>query len=391
VRVDSNIGKVVDLKRFEHHGQTFLGLFFPYDKALISKAREAGASWSRTNKCWYLPNGKQYLDRILSTYRGVAWVDMTGLRQAGATTKKENVKPRPAPDAIALPNGFISTLERRRYSASTIKQYTSHLRAYLSYFKNREPSKLTEEHIKEYLHHLVTVRKISHSSQNGAINAIKFYYEKVLGQEQKEYWIDRPRKERRLPSVASEAEVLRLIASAGNMKNKAIISMLYSTGLRRGELLALRVKDVNLDRLQVHVVSGKGKKDRYTTLSRNLVIVLRNYLTIHKPNHWFFEGPDRGSYSSSSVGAIIKRAREAAGIKTRITPHILRHSFATHLMERGVDLRQIQKPLGHSSLKTTEIHTHISDMSLQKPTNPLDAILEERGLAIKDLPNTNTK
>lgn len=355
--VDGNTSNPIVLEHFMHRGKPCLALHFTYDKALMVCAKKAGATWSQTRKTWYVPNEANALDKVFKAFKGIAWVDIKALRQTHSPTKSAppaQTLTKKGPTPIALPKGYMETLVRRRYGTSTQKQYISHFRAFLAHFDKKDPAHINEEEIKDYLLHLVRIKKVSPSTQNGAINAIKFYYEKVLGQQKREYWIDRPRKEKRLPTVASEAEVLRLIAATENAKHKAIISMLYSTGIRRAELLNLRIKDVNMDRAQVFVRGGKGKKDRYTTLSLKLAKVLVAYVHEHAPNYWFFEGPNRSQYSGSSVGAIIKRSCLNAGIKTHITPHVLRHSFATHLMERGVDLRSIQKLLGHSSLKTTE-------------------------------------
>ncbi len=386
MKSDGKHGKTVQLQHLQHRGQRCLAIRFPYDSALAASAKAAGAIWSGTNKTWYLPNENGALDKVFNAFKGKAWVDINALRGDGAPTAPPTPPKRRSPASGAqaeLPPGYLEKLTRRRYSESTRKQYTSHFKAFLAFFKDRDPKGISEEEIRTYLLQLVSEQKVGYSKQNGVINAIKFYYEKVLDQEKHEYWIDRPRKEKRLPTVASEEEVIKLIGAIDNIKHKAIVAMLYSTGIRRAEVLNLRVQDVNLDRTQVIVRAGKGKKDRYTTLSSNLAKTLVIYLQRYQPTTWFFEGPEHQPYSATSISRILQRAREKAGIVTKITPHVLRHSFATHLMERGTDLRTIQRLLGHESLKTTEIYTHVCDISLQKVINPLDAIFASKQLTAK--------
>lgn len=175
------------------------------------------------------------------------------------------------------------------------------------------------------------------TSESNGLNAIKFYYEKVLGLKKHMYWIPRPRKETKLPVVASEEEVIRLFVASDNLKHQSIMALLYSSGLRRGELVNLRITDINIDRRQIFVRGGKGRKDRTTILSDRMANALLRYYDMYKPVFWVFEGPNGKQYTGESVGAIVKHAAAKAGIKTKMSPHVLRHSFATHLMEKGTD------------------------------------------------------
>ena len=192
----------------------------------------------------------------------------------------------------------------------------------------------------------------------------------------KVYYIERPQKEKFLPEVLSEEEVIKIIKSISNTKHKALIMTIYSGGLRISELINLKVKDIDSDRMQIRISQSKGKKDRYTLLSKKTLITLRQYFKEYKPKEWLFEGESGGQYSTTSVEKILKRALIATGIKKRITVHSLRHSFATHLLESGTDLRYIQNLLGHSSSKTTEIYTHITTKGLDRIVNPLDKLEE---------------
>jgi len=186
------------------------------------------------------------------------------------------------------------------------------------------------------------------------------------------YTIERPRKKEKLPKVISKQEVLRMIAVSTNSKHKCIISLLYSSGLRRSELLNLTLSDIESDRMLIRVEGAKGNKDRYTLLSEKILVDLRIYFKIYRPKKYLFEGLKGGKYSSNSVLKVVKKAAEKAAINKRVTPHILRHSFATHLLENGTDLRYIQELLGHNSSKTTEVYTHVAKNNFNKIKNPLD-------------------
>ncbi len=225
-----------------------------------------------------------------------------------------------------------------------------------------------------FIRYLVTDRKVSVSYQNVVINAIKFYYERVLGGQRKVYRVDRPITEKTLPVVLSEAEVVKVFKQVDNLKHKAILMLIYSAGLRIGEAIRMKVTDIDSKRNQVHIAQSKGKKDRYTLLSKKMVVVLRNYYTEYKPQLWLFEGVRGEQYSESSIQSILKQAVAKAGIKKRVTSHTLRHSFATHVLESGTDIRYIQSLLGHESSKTTEIYTHITTKGFDQIKNPLDGL-----------------
>ena len=221
---------------------------------------------------------------------------------------------------------------------------------------------------------LLEVKKLSRSSQNQAINAIKFYYEHVLNQAPKVYHLERPFKERTLPVVLNEHEVKALFNAIGNLKHKVMMMTLYAAGLRRSELLNLKEGDLDFGRGIIFIRGGKGRKDRQTILSKNLQILLKAYLAKVIPTKWLFEGPDHQPYSATSLQAILKRAVARAGIKKPVKLHSLRHTFATHLLESGTSTRYIQVLLGHESSRTTEIYTHVANFGVDKIVSPLDQI-----------------
>jgi len=223
------------------------------------------------------------------------------------------------------------------------------------------------------MQHLVQTGK-SNSYINQMINSIKFYYEVVLQMPNRFYSIERPRKRETLPKVISLEEVQSIIKNTNNIKHRCIVSLLYSAGLRRSELLNLKLEDIDSKRMVITVKNGKGNKDRLTILSGTVLKDLRQYFLEWKPKIYLFEGKNNEKYSASSVLLIIKNAAKKAGIRKNITPHMLRHSFATHLLENGTDLRYIQVLLGHSSTRTTEIYTQVAINNIKTIKSPIELL-----------------
>jgi len=267
---------------------------------------------------------------------------------------------------------YRNMLIQKRYSQNTQDIYCSYFKDFCIYFKNNEIKNISTEQINTYILSLIKSKNISISQQNQRINAIKFYYEKVLGKEKEYYELHRPKKEHKLPKVLSKNEIKRIFTVTTNLKHKCILMLIYSAGLRRSELLNLLLSDIDSERMVIRINSAKGKKDRISLLSENLLNLLRQYYKEYRPERYLFEGQKGGKYSASSVGNILKKSARKAGIIKVVTPHMLRHSFATHLLEQGTDLRYIQELLGHESSKTTEIYTHVSKKAIDKIKNPID-------------------
>jgi site-specific recombinase XerD len=233
--------------------------------------------------------------------------------------------------------------------------------------------RVNEQDVQKFLQKMIQDKK-SNSYVNQMINSIKFYYEVVKQMPNRFYSVDRPIQNESLPKVISMVEVSSIIKNTSNIKHRCIVSLLYSAGLRRSELLNLKLNDIDSKRMVILVKNAKGNKDRLTILSRSVLDDLRIYFKQWKPKEYLFEGENGGKYSSTSVMAIINKASKKANIKKKISPHILRHSFATHLLENGTDLRYIQRLLGHSSTKTTEIYTQVAINHVQKIVSPIDLI-----------------
>ena len=262
-------------------------------------------------------------------------------------------------------------LRLKRYSYLTVKTYKNAFRLFLKYYDEFVPQDITEAQIRAYLMFKVT-QKVSESLQNQIINAIKFYYEKVLGQERKTYYLPRPKMPEKLPNVLTVDEVVRFLQVIDNLKHRCMMMLIYSGGLRLSELVNLRLADVNVAQMRLFIKGGKGKKDRYTILSEKALEILKQYIEIYKPIDFVFEGVTGGQYSVRSVQSVFTEAKYASKINEYATVHTLRHSFATHLLESGTPLRYIQELLGHQSIKTTEIYTHITDKGLNNVKSPLD-------------------
>jgi len=375
------------------NGELIVKIYFDYKKQIIEAIKTIpGRKWNQGGRFWYLPKKYFSLESFLGKLESIAEIDYSALEAFDEGSQYETVTDHQSnserelaiqrfealkkrPD-VELPAQYLEILIRKRYSQNTIKAYLSYMKSFMEEFQDTSLGDITTQQINDYILKLIRTKGISPSQQNQRINAIKFYYEKVLGQDKKLYYLERPRKARELPKVLSEKEVLAILRNITNLKHKAIIGTIYSAGLRRSELINLRKQDINFERKVIFIRGSKGKKDRNTILSQSNSIVLRKYLDDDRPNYWLFEGPNRNQYSATSIAKILKRAALKAGIEKKVTPHMLRHSFATHLLEQGVDIRYIQTLLGHGSSKTTEIYTHVSKTSLAKIKSPLDVILK---------------
>ena len=363
------------LKRGSRKGESVICIEFTYNQEVVNAVKEkTSALWSSSLGCWYIPENDFQLNRFFADLKPVAFIDYHELQKPGEgninkTPKKEKAN-------VALPSGYLERLEQERYSGNTIKTYTHYFMDFISAFADKDLQHVTKEEINAYILRLIKENNISSSQQNQRINAVKFYYEKVLHRKKEYYQIDRPRKEKRLPDVLSKEEIGRMLKATGNLKHKCLISLIYSCGLRRSEAVNLQMKDIDSKRMLIKISGAKGKKDRYVPLSEVLLKLLRDYYRKEKPARWLFEGAGGTQYSATSIYNVVKNTARKAGIKKRIYPHILRHSFATHHLEQGTDLRFIQAFLGHESSKTTEIYTHVSNKELLKFRNPLDDILD---------------
>lgn len=267
---------------------------------------------------------------------------------------------------------FIQLLEVKRYSSNSINTYTNAFRQFLLYFKGLDVDVLTEKQIEEYINYQVTDQKISISYQKQLVAAIKFWYIHILGRNVNFNYLYPDRSEFKIPNVFSQQEIIKILDACENIKHKAILATIYSCGLRVSELTELKIKDINSTTMLVTIRQSKGNKDRVVVLSDKLLVLLRSYFLKYKPKEYLFEGHSFSKYSTRSVQQILKQTLTKATIKTNGSVHTLRHSYATHLIEQGTDIRFVQELLGHKNIKTTLIYTHLTDATKRKIKSPLD-------------------
>ena len=371
----------ITLKHLLIKDQKHIGLQFHPNKQVDKLVKTLhDVQWREKFNMYSVPNTKDNLSEIFDTFRGIAWVNGTHFF-TNKVTKKSNPKinldsfrkRKSTKHYKYCPESYLSKLEYKRYSINTARTYISCFEKFINHFKQYDLLEINENDIQEYLNKKAR-QGVSTSQLNQILNSIKFYYEVVEEMPNRFYEIERPIKEETIPKVLSVEEVRAIINNTTNIKHKCILSLIYGSGLRREELLNLRLDDINSKRMTLTIRGGKGHKDRQTVLSSNVLADLRKYYKEWKPKDFLFEGPKGNRYGRSSVSKILKRAAKSAGIHKNVTPHMLRHSFATHLLENGTDLRYIQTLLGHNSSKTTEIYTKVSFQHIQKIQSPLDSL-----------------
>lgn len=355
-----------------------LKLHFLYHDELIKAVKQIPFyRWDVAQKHWILPFSPKYEQEIRQK---IAELGLELVYREKTKSKSEKrAKLNTQVFTKTCPPEYIQKLQERRYSPQTLKAYSALFTEFINFFPNREVDDLEEKDIMDFSTHLVINRKVSSSYQNQAINAIKFYFEKVKGGPRKFYSIDRPQREKILPEVCSEEEVVSILKNTSNLKHRAILTTIYSAGLRISELINLKISHIDSNRMQIRVEQSKGKKDRYTLLSPKTLKLLREYIKEYRPNFYLFEGQGSAKetpvpYAARSIQAILKESAKKAGITKSISVHTLRHSFATHLLEHGTDLRYIQNLLGHESSKTTEIYTHVTTKGFDLIKSPLDKL-----------------
>lgn len=358
-----------------------IGIKFYPNKVIQALIKELpNIKWSKDNQMAYIVNNPKNLSLIYSTFKGVAWVD--GKYFYRNKPLKDPVKEENQVKSIHFshpkevnyrqcPKEYKQKLELKKYSINTARVYVSCFEKFINHYKNTALTHIGEDQIRDYLQ-LQVKKEVADATLNQIVNSIKFYFEIVLGMPNRFYHIERPRKKERLPEVLSKEEVKAIINNTNNIKHKCILSVIYSAGLRRGELINLKISDIDSKRMTIRVENAKGGKDRYTLLSHSVLKDLRIYFRQWKPKLYLFEGQKGGQYSGTSILKILTKSVKTSKITKNITPHTLRHSFATHLLENGVNIRQIQTLLGHADIKTTEIYTHIATTDLKIIKNPLD-------------------
>jgi len=365
----------------KHRKNEQLLVRFTYNETLINLINPLKLKWSATLKTWYLPYHKENVVLMLKTLKGSANVDTSRL------PKKEMFKRNLTDAEKKLMNNFFLYLKGKRYSKSTIQTYTFFVADFIGFNTKTPLKELNNRNVELFIEKVFIERNYSISSQRQFISALKIFVVFYKHTQINDLELERPKKSRKLPSVLSQEEVLRIIQCTLNLKHRAILALIYSCGLRISELINLKLVDFHIDRKQLIVKNGKGRKDRYVSLADSFIPLLSNYYYSYKPKSFFVEGQKGGKYSAESVRKFLKNSCRRANIQKNVTPHTLRHSYATHLLENGVDIRYIQLLLGHSKPETTMIYTHVKRKDLMKIQNPLDIALQK----IKKTDNDNEK
>jgi len=354
-----------------HRNNSVFFLRFYFNDLIIEKLKSISASWSQTKKCWCLKNSEENLALILELFKDVTKVDVSKI------PKKTRFKRDLTTAEKKILNNFYLFLKGKRYSQSTIQTYTVFVADFINFHTKTPLEELTNRDVELFIETVFIERNYSVSSQRQFISALKIFTVFYPQIKINNLSLERPKKSRTLPSVLSQEEVLRIIQYTQNIKHRAILTLLYSCGLRIGELINLKLEDFHVERKQLIVKKGKGRKDRYVSLADSFLPLLSNYYHSYKPTIYFVEGQNGGKYSAESIRSFLRKSCKKAGIRKLVTPHTLRHSYATHLLENGVDLRYIQTLLGHSKPETTMIYTHVQRKDLMEIQNPLDVALQK--------------
>lgn len=335
-----------------HKVQKIIFILFEKEHRLIQEVKKiVGATWSQEKKVWYVLDTDS--NRLAFQLQPAAYS-------------------LPSAQGIQHLQKFSYWLRSKRYSENTIKTYTDALKSFFVFYNSKEISEISNDDVIAYNNKFILKNNLSSSYQNQVVNAIKLYFKTIQNISLELDKIHRPKREKILPNVLSKEEIKQILTAHVNLKHRAMLSLIYSCGLRRSELLHLKTTDIDSKRNIVLIRQAKGKKDRITPLSTKILVLLREYYKMYQPKIYLFEGIAGSLYSEQSLQSVLKQALKKANIKKPVTLHWLRHSYATHLLESGTDLRYIQELLGHSSSKTTEIYTHVSTKSLQQIKSPFD-------------------
>lgn len=400
---------LVTLKPIQHDGAEQIGIYFANDVSLnVLIRKKAGGRWSRTHQCWYLPLTRESYEKLKTAICPVVRLQVTELkkyleekrkgrlRQTGVWNDahpmpmKRPMKPgmlkvrsRISPINNHVVPSMIEALKLRAYSSSTIKTYVNEMVQLLITIQDIPVDELEPEHLKRYLVYCYEKLGLKENTLHSRINAMKFYYEQVLGKEKFFWEIPRPKKPLILPKLLNEDELARLFNALTNKKHKAMLFTIYSAGLRVSELVNLKIADIDSVRMQIFIERAKGKKDRVVNLSPVLLDILRSFVSNYdpRPSIYLFESEQTATaYPTRTVQQIFRNAKTKAGIRKDVGIHSLRHSFATHLLDKGTDIKYIKELLGHFNIKTTERYLHVSKKQLVNIVSPLDDLWRSKGL-----------
>ena len=381
----------------------------------------AGVRWSKTLKAWHMPYGQAAVSLLAKQIKSLAQLNTEVLKEQLLAIKYErerayygrglptqpispkNINNASATAAVRKPltapvrmpatttaaplslqntaalHNLVNNLKLKAYSESTIRTYKNEFGVFLQTIKQKPAESITVDDLRRYMLYCLGPLKLTENTVHSRLNALKFYYEQVLGREKFFFEIPRPKKPIKLPKVISEEKVLEALFAVVNLKHKTILLLAYSAGLRVSEVVNIKPEDINSDRMQIFISRAKGKKDRMVTLSAHLLPLLREYYIKYRPKIWLFEGQYGENYGERSAQMLFHQAFKKLNLPAQFSFHSLRHSYATHLLDNGTDISYIQKLLGHNDIKTTLRYTQVSTKDVGKIESPLDKAIRKKG------------
>ncbi len=370
-----------------HKNKEIVLLKFHYNDAIINaiKKLDIGATWSATQKSWYINLEDSLLRKLYTHLNKTVNIDYSALKNKKTLAERNLIVPYSEKvylkyllnfEQKELLNKYYKYLRGKRFSNSTLKTYTYLIAEFLIY-KNKEEA-IDLRCIEKHIENVIVKKQASISTHRQFISTMKHFLVFVGSDLELDFNAVAPKKDTKLPNILSKEEVISLIRVTKNLKHRVCIALIYSSGLRISELLHLKIKDLDVSRMVLKVENSKGRKDRYVPIAQVMLPLIKNYIATYAPTHYLIEGLEKGQkYSAASIRKFLKRSCYDAKIQKKVTPHTLRHSYATHLLENGTDIRYIQSLLGHSRPETTMIYTHVQSEDLQKITNPLDLIVKQ--------------
>lgn len=373
--------KIITLNHQTIGLNSYYYVHFKFDREIYKRFSELeGCHWDKHERCWVVNRSFLEQQEISEHFGDLAEIKIIQEQLKSVEARKARLKPIDFllplnPEFETVLHSFDRYLRSKRYSDRTVEVYCDALRVFFRFVQPEEIREIKNEDLIRYNNDYILKNNFSQSYQNQVVNAIKLFFSAIYQHKMDLDLVHRPRREKKLPNVLSKEEVKTILNSTTNLKHRMMLSLIYACGLRRSELLNLIPSDISADRGLILIRQSKGKKDRVVPLSPTLLIQLREYYKIYKPQFWLFEGEKpKTKYGERSLQLVLKRSLSKSKIDKDVTLHWLRHSYATHLMESGTDLRFIQELLGHSSSKTTEIYTHVSTKSIQNIRSPFDEL-----------------
>ena len=380
---------IVKLKYTIHNEKEVVQLLFTKNDNVTQLLKSTTQiRWSKTMNCWYLTFYKTITQDLFVLLKNKIYLDYSELKtqllipnpqvqkkDTQQIIKPKNELPELRAEFVKKIEGYKYWLQSKRYAESTIGTYIDAIQTFLRYFDSKQINEISNNDLIIFNNEYIIANHFSASYQNQFVNSVKLFFRSIENKQLHPELIHRPKTQKLLPNVLSKEEIKLILSAHSNIKHKAMLSLIYSCGLRRSELLNLKLTDIDSKRGLVIIRQSKGRKDRIAPLSEKILNLLREYYAACKPSLWLFEGQDKkNQYDERSLQNVLKQALEKSNITKPVSLHWLRHSYATHLLENGTDLRYIQEILGHSSSRTTEIYTHVSNKSLQKIVSPFDTL-----------------